>query len=261
MSRIETPFTAEHFVQFCESMIGQPYWYGTTVSRCTKDKLTSKAKQYPSHYGADRMARYNQDIAAKKVCADCVGGVKGYMWTGGGQGVREAIGTGKSFASSYESNGCPDKSANGMFDWAKSKGAKWGTIDTLPEVPGLALRLDGHVGYYIGNGYAVEWRGFAYGCVKTKVASRNWTHWYELPFIDYAEQEKPSTDGRTVVVTGDSVNVRAGDSTDYQRLDTAHKGDTFPLVAVADNGWRAIRYKLPSGDAVCWIGPTYTKVV
>ena len=40
-------------------------------------------------------------------------------------------------------------------------------------------------GYTVGGGYAVEWRGFAYGCVKTKIKGRGWTHWYKLPFIDY----------------------------------------------------------------------------
>ena len=47
------------------------------------------------------------------------------------------------------------------------------------------MRFDGHVGYTVGGGYAVEWRGFAYGCVKTKIKGRGWTHWYKLPFIDY----------------------------------------------------------------------------
>lgn len=46
---------------------------------------------------------------------------------------------------------------------------------------------DGHVGVYIGGGYAIEERGFNYGCVKTKVSARKWTHWYRLPFIDYGE--------------------------------------------------------------------------
>ena len=27
--------------------------------------------------------------------------------------------------------------------------------------------------------------GFSYGCRKTKLKSRPWTHWYKLPFIDY----------------------------------------------------------------------------
>ena len=35
------------------------------------------------------------------------------------------------------------------------------------------------VGYTVGGGYAVEWRGFNYGCVKTKIKGRGWTHWYK----------------------------------------------------------------------------------
>ena len=74
-----------------------------------------------------------------------------------------------------------------MFAWAKAKGMDWGTIDTLPEIVGLALHTDGHVGYYVGNGYAVEWRGFSYGCVRTKVKDRKWKYWYKLPFIQYRD--------------------------------------------------------------------------
>ena len=33
----------------------------------------------------------------------------------------------------------------------------------------------------------MEERGFNYGCVKTKVSSRKWTHWYQLPFVDYGD--------------------------------------------------------------------------
>ena len=116
-----------------------------------------------------------------------MGLIKGYQWTNGGQGVIESIGTDRTFSSKYGAHGCPDKSANGMFTYAKSRGCAWGTMDTLPEVPGIALRFDGHVGVYIGGGYAVEERGFNYGCVKTKVSSRKWTHWYQLPFVDYGD--------------------------------------------------------------------------
>ena len=49
-----------------------------------------------------------------------------------------------------------------MFSQAKAKDMDWGAIDTLPEIPGMALYKDGHAGYYIGNGEAVEWRGFNY---------------------------------------------------------------------------------------------------
>ena len=174
--RINTPFTNEHFADWCQKMVGQPYWYGTCVYKATSSLLSRKTNQYPSHYTSDRTSRYKQDVANKAVVADCIGGCKGYAWTNGGQGVLEAIGTDKSLSSSYGSHGCPDKGANSMFTWAKSKGADWGTIDTLPEIVGLALYKDGHAGYYIGNGYAVEWQGFKWGCVKTQVKKRPWNN-------------------------------------------------------------------------------------
>lgn len=162
-----------------------PYWYGTCVYKASTSVLNSKTKQYPSHYGSSRTSRYKQDIANRQVVADCVGGCKGYAWTGGGIGVLESIGTDQKYTSKYGSNGCPDKSASGMFSYCKSKGMDWGTIDTLPEIVGIALFTDGHIGYYVGGGYAVEWRGFNYGCVKTVVRERTWKHWAKLPFIDY----------------------------------------------------------------------------
>ena len=180
-------FTSQHFVEFCEKFVGRPYWYGTCVYTCTQDRYNSKSKQYPSHYTASRTSKYKQHIAAKEVCADCVGMIKGYAWTNGGDTVFEAIGTGSKITSKYKSNNCPDKSANGMFSYAKSQGMEWGTIDTIPEIPGIAVRYDGHVGVYVGNGYVVEERGFNYGCQKTKLKDRKWLHWYKLPWITYGE--------------------------------------------------------------------------
>ena len=192
-NRVLIPLTNEHFAAWCLKMLGQPYWYASCLYKCTESLRARKAAQYPAHYGSSRTARYRQDIAAKKVAADCIGAAKGYSWTNGGQGVLESIGTGKTFANHYGANGCPDKSANGMFAYAKSKGMNWGKIGTLPETVGIALHKNGHIGYYVGNGYAVEWRGFAYGCVKTKVAGRGWQHWYKLPFIRYGDiAEKPT---------------------------------------------------------------------
>lgn len=202
--RINTPFTNEHFADWCQKMVGQPYWYGTCVYKATNSLLSRKSNQYPSSYASSRMSRYKQDIANKAVVSDCIGGCKGYAWTNGGQGVLEAIGTDKTITSKYGSNGCPDKGANSMFSWAKKKGMDWGSIDTLPEIPGLALYKDGHAGYYIGNGYAVEWQGFSWGCVKTQVKKRPWTHWYKLPFIDYGDTSgaQPAVDAVTVYTLG-----------------------------------------------------------
>ena len=89
--RINTPFTNEHFAAFCLSMLGQPYWYGTALHKCSESLRASKARQYPSHYGSSRTSRYRDDIAKKKVCADCMGAAKGYAWTSGGQGVDRTV--------------------------------------------------------------------------------------------------------------------------------------------------------------------------
>ena len=203
--RINTPFTNEHFTDWCLKMAEKksPYWYGCCVYKASASKLASKTAQYPDHYGSSRTARYKQDIANKQVVADCVGGCKGYAWTNGGQGVLEAIGTDNTFTNKYASNSCPDQSANGMFSYCKKKGMEWGTINTLPEIVGLALFTDGHIGYYVGGGYAVEWRGFNYGCVKTRVKDRTWKHWAKLPFIDYGEgvAAQPAVDAPTAEYT------------------------------------------------------------
>lgn len=236
--------SAEHFVSFCESMLGSPYWYGTCLDKCTQSLLTRKTKQYPSHYTSARKKRYESDIKAGRTCADCVGAVKGYAWKNG---------LGKSAV--------PDKSADGMFSWAKGKGAEWGAIGTLPEVPGLALHSSGHIGYYVGNGYAVEWRGFNYGCVKTKVKSRSWTHWFYLPFIDYGDKaqsmEEASAGPCVEIVTknGGNVNVRTGNGTEYAVIRKAETGERIPYVATAVNGWNAVK----TGAQVGWVSGEYSR--
>ena len=192
-ARIKEPFTNEHFVAFLKEMVGRPYWYGTCVYKCTNSLRTRKAKQYPSHYKDNRTVTYNKHIAAKEVCADCIGAAKGYAWTNGGEGVVEAIGNDNSITSKYGSNKCPDKGANSMFAYAKDKGMPWGAISTIPEIPGLAVTFSGHVGYYIGNGKVIEFKGFSYGCKETALSAGKWTHWYILPFIDYGTDANTDT--------------------------------------------------------------------
>ena len=43
----------------------------------------SKKKQYPSHYTVDRTSGYMKDIAQERMCADCVGLIKSFFWSGG----------------------------------------------------------------------------------------------------------------------------------------------------------------------------------
>lgn len=146
-----------------------PYCYGTYGKIFTKDILNSKKKQYPSHYTADRMPKYEQFVAEKRRSHDCIGLIKGYMWERDDGSIGYAI------------NGCGDYSANGMYEKAKVKG----DIKTLPEVPGIVLHMDCHVGVYLGNGLVSEARGFAYGTVFTKLSARKWLHWFEAPGCKY----------------------------------------------------------------------------
>lgn len=216
--RINVPFTNEHFADFCLKMVGQPYWYGTCGYKATTGLLNRKANQYPSHYGSSRTSRYKKDIQNKAVVADCIGGAKGYAWTGGGQAMLDVIGTDSSVANKYGANNCPDKGANSMFSYAKGKGMAWGSIGTLPEIVGLALHTDGHVGYYVGGGYAVEWRGFNYGCVKTKVSERSWKHWYQLPFINYGENMELSQPSVANISLGSRLLKRGMEGADVKAL-------------------------------------------
>lgn len=176
---MEKVFTAAKYVEWLREQAAKkrPYWYGVYYLDCTEDLLQRKRRQYPKHYTDDRMATYRKHIAAKQTAGDCVNGaIKGAVWSE--LGKRKPV---------YGSHDCPDRSADGMFEYCKSIGIDWGAINTMPDIPGVAVRMAGHVGVYIGDGEVVEWRGFAHGCVITKVRERKWLHWYMLPWVDYAD--------------------------------------------------------------------------
>ena len=120
---------------------GWRYWYGTTGVKCTQPLLERKKAQYPEHYKSDRTARYNRDIAEGRMAADCIGLAKGYMWRDEETGRQV-----------YKANACPDASANGMF----AQSAEKGDIASMPDVPGLMVRFNGHTGIYVGGGKVIE---------------------------------------------------------------------------------------------------------
>ena len=75
----------------------------------------------------------------------------------------------------------PDIGADAMYYNAQVKG----TLDTMPETPGLAVWRSGHIGVYVGDGEVIEAMGTAYGVVRTQLAERSWTAWLEIPYISY----------------------------------------------------------------------------
>ena len=61
---------------------------------------------------------------------------------------------------------------------------------------------------------------------------------------------------KTVVVTGNSVNIRKGAGTKFEIVDTVKKGDEFEYVSTASNGWFKIKYK----NIESYISNKYSKI-
>lgn len=151
------------------------YWYGTCFYKCSQSLYESKKKQYPDHYGSARTSGYMADIAAGRMCADCVGIIKGFFWTGGDMTAKNV----------YQSHGCPDKNADGFFDLCEEKGK----ISTIPDVPGIVVHSKRHIGVYVGGGKTIELGGFSVDCAVRDVTEGDWEEWGKLPesLIRYEE--------------------------------------------------------------------------
>jgi len=162
---------AKWAVNACES--GWGYVYGTYGIVLDEDFLQIKMVQYPNDVGGyEEIIRQNW---LGKRTADCVGLIKGYSWY---DAELNEIKIG--------SNGMTDIGADGMFGSAKVKGA----IDTMPEVVGLAVWHEGHIGIYIGNGEVIEAMNTKKGVVKTNISDDSWTHWLQIPYISYVEEKE-----------------------------------------------------------------------
>ena len=244
-------FTGKELAAYCETMYANKahwaYWYGTYGNVCTMKKYESKKKQYPDHYGSSRTKGYMKDIEQGRRCADCVGMIKSFFWTGNRYDTDPKYGT----------NGCPDKSANGLFDMCKEKG----DISTIPDIPGIVVWKSGHIGVYVGGGYTVEMKGFDYDCQRNKVTKGPWKKWGKLPMLSYDDPKPEPSEYRHVLVTGGSVNIRSGPGTDKKDIGTAHKGDLLPYQGVTEpwggRDWYLIEWENQNG----WISSKYSKLV
>jgi hypothetical protein len=154
-------------VEYCKAQLGRPYWMGTFGNIATAALYRANKRRLPAYYTAnDFPSQYGKRVH------DCIGLVKGYIWSNG-----------PDEAPQYQSNGCPDINEAQMYNIATEKG----NIAALPEIPGVLVFMPGHVGVYIGNGEVIEARGHAYGVVKTKLVNRQWTQWAKCPYIEYEE--------------------------------------------------------------------------
>lgn len=147
------------------------YVWGSHGNVLTANELKRLEKSFGSHV-TDKEEYIKSHWLGRRT-SDCVGLIKGYGW------YDETSGTIK-----YGTNGMKDVTADGMFNAAVEKGP----ISTMPDIPGIAVWHQGHIGVYIGNGYVIHAANTYDGVIKTPITSSGWTHWLKVPYINYIEE-------------------------------------------------------------------------
>lgn len=147
------------------------YVWGSHGNVLTSNELKRLEKTFVSHV-TDKEEYIKSHWLGRRT-SDCVGLIKGYGW------YDETSGTIK-----YGTNGMKDVTADGMFNAAVEKGP----ISTMPDIPGIAVWHQGHIGVYIGNGYVIHAANTYDGVIKTPITSSGWTHWLKVPYINYIEE-------------------------------------------------------------------------
>ncbi len=183
--------TNSGLVAYAKAQVGKPYWYGTYGQTATASLYAQKKAQYPSYYTAN-------DFASQygKRCHDCVGLIKGYLWSASATANPTYVGS-------------QDKSASGMYTASSSKGK----ISTFPGKAGQLVykgtSVSGihHVGVYDGAGYVYEAKGHAYGVVKTAYKASDWQYWSQCPYCtdDSSSTTSGSSSGSTASSTSASL--------------------------------------------------------
>lgn len=149
---------------------GWGYVCGTYGTVLDESLLASKISQYPDEVGGNEEF-IRQNWLGRRT-ADCIGLIKGYGWYNT-----------ESQSTEIGANGMPDIGADTMYANATEKG----TVDTIPEVPGLAVWHEGHIGVYIGNGEVIQAANTNDGVIQTKLEDTAWTHWLKVPYITYMD--------------------------------------------------------------------------
>lgn len=198
---------------------GSGYIYGAYGQDVTMTFLRQQQAMFrtdPSANLTESEVNYIFQNYGGKPAFDCIGLIKAYEWIDEETGVIR-----------YNSNGFRDVGADGMLESADISG----DISTIPDVPGLAVCMEGHIGVYIGNGEVIEAKGNHEGVVKTELSEGQWTRWMQLPGITYlTDGTHPYGTKKVVLENGRIKEITAGV--------VAGKGDfEWPLPAPYDKSW------------------------
>ncbi len=152
------------------------YVWGSHGNVLTANELKRLEKTFGSHV-TDKEEYIKSHWLGRRT-SDCVGLIKGYGWYDEASGIIK-----------YGTNEMKDVTADGMFNAAVEKGP----ISTMPDIPGIAVWHQGHIGVYIGNGYVIHAANTYDGVIKTPITSSGWTHWLKVPYINYIEETEANS--------------------------------------------------------------------
>lgn len=242
-------------VNFCQEMLGAPYWFDAPAIKATKSAYRVNSIRYPYEYEKKDISYYEKHIEEKEVVTDSVGLIKGFMWSNGGNEILQSRGTDKTYFIKKNTNECPDKTINGMFSYAVEKGAQWGPIELLPEIPGLVITMNGRLAIYEGKGYVIE-ANSEKGCVRSELKNDLWKYWYELPFITYNEKiiVKPKEEKKVIELkckglaySINNVLFREEPNEDSKLLDVIKKDSEVQVYNDSNDTWLHLIYDNKEG--------------
>ena len=182
-----TKFTNKGLMRFARQMCdyNAPYWYGCLGQYPANEALfRQKQAQYEDQYPPKKWSKASFEAQYGKKVADCAGLIKAYLMSP----CIDSNGYVTDFLKASVYNSKYDWSANMMIQHC----SETGDIKTIPEEEGIIVWKDGHVGLYDKNGYVIEERGHAFGCVRTKLADRPFVKWGRLSVIEYVKDPAPS---------------------------------------------------------------------
>lgn len=173
---IEIPRSSDGLLLFAESCLQMEtvYMFGAFGEILTSSKILRQKTLYPDSFPIERVRYLLHRCNGHCRAFDCSGLLKRYLMGGFEK---------YSYSSEFDLN------CESLFAVSPKKG----DIDSMPEEPGLCTFMNGHTGVYAGNGTVIEATPnpqFGNGIVRTKLADRQWTNWFELPWIEYNHESK-----------------------------------------------------------------------
>ena len=248
----------EKFIEYLQEQVGQPYLWGGQHTKLTPENYVTVIEKREAGRGKYPDGTTYADAAIEFCSAKFdEGATVLYAYDCSGLGCYWLY----NLTHLYK---C-DVNANTMMHRCELH------AEETPKRGWWVFRLDGkracHIGYMVDDEYLIEAKGRKYGVVRTKFREKDWACW-GIPAVfadELTPQPEPTptpdppTPEQLVEVLGKSVNVRTSDSKKGSILFTAHRGDTFPFIAVAPSGWYEIDTK--KGQGFITSLPKYARLV